>query len=169
MRRSNTITAIAGSRAGGVADLVSGLQDYLGQSASLVLLDDCSDSTTFTQSLDRALKNRTTDGITVMLVPSSVPWGLLWVRDAKQKLAHLRHSSKFVSLAFVADPLTLWRTISDEATFAEMDVPWMSLLPLTDAFVRHWLEEQQLPNDGDRRKQILQVTGFWPSFLQELV
>jgi hypothetical protein len=169
MRRSNTITAIAGSRAGGVEDLVPGLQDYLGQSASFVLLDDCSDRASFSRSLDRELKGRTTDGITVMLVPSSVPWSAIWVQDAKQKLALLRHPSKFVSLAFVADPLTLWGAISDEATFAGMDVPWMSLLPWTDEFVRHWLEERQLPNDVEQRKQILQVTGFWAGLLQEIV
>lgn len=169
MRRSNTITAIAASRAGGIEDLVSGLQDYLGQSASLVLLDDCSDSASFSRSLDRELKGRTADGITVMLVPSSVPWSALWVQDAKQKLALLRHPSKFVSLAFVADPHTLWGAISDEATFAGMDVPWMSLLPWTDEFVRHWLEERQLPNDVEQRKQILQVTGFWAGLLQEIV
>ncbi|MER2518429.1 MAG: ATP-binding protein [Candidatus Accumulibacter phosphatis] len=169
MRRSNTITAIAGSRAGGVEDLVPGLQDYLGQSASFVLLDDCSDRASFSRSLDRELKGRTTDGITVILVPCSVPWSALWVQDAKQKLALLRHSSKFVSLVFVADPLTLWGAISDETTFAGMDVPWMSLLPWTDEFVRHWLEERQLPNDVEQRKQILQVTGFWAGLLQEIV
>jgi len=104
-----------------------------------------------------------------MLVPSTVPWSALWVQDAEQKLASLRSDSKFVSLVFVADPLTLWGAIGDDATFSGMDVPWMSLLPWRDEFVRHWLEEQQLPNDPDLRKQVWLVTGFWTGLLQDLV
>lgn len=169
LRRANTVTAVAGSHAGGVLDLVAGLQDYLGQGGSLALLDGCADRAAFVRSLDQVLKNRTTDGVTVMLVPSTVPWSALWVQDAEQKLATLRSDSKFVSLVFVADPLTLWGAIGDDATFSGMDVPWMSLLPWRDEFVRHWLEEQQLPNDADLRKQVWLVTGFWSGLLQDLV
>lgn len=169
MRRENTVTALAGNGAGGITGVVETLRDYVGETAGVVVLDDCPDTSSFTKSLDRALKARETEGNTVIVVPSTAPWSAGWIDAADQKLNLLRSPSKFVSLIFLADPLTLWSAMSEKASFAEIRVPWMSLLPWTDEFVKHWLAEQQLPSEKETRHQIRQVTGYWPAALQELV
>jgi hypothetical protein len=169
MRRENTVTAVAGSSAGGISEVVESLRDYVGETAGVVVLEDCTDTSSFTRSLDRALKARETEGNTLMVIPSTVPWSAGWIEAGSQKLNLLRSPTKFVSLVFLADPLTLWSAMSDRPTFAGMQVPWMSLLPWTDEFVKHWLTEQQLPSEKETRQKIRQVTGYWPSALQELV
>lgn len=169
MRRENTVTALAGTSAGGITEVVEALRDYVGETAGVVVLDDCPDTSLFIKSLDLALKTRETEGNTVIVVPSTAPWSAGWIDAADQKLNLLRSPSKFVSLIFLADPLTLWSAMSDRASFAEMRAPWMSLLPWTDEFVKHWLAEQQLPSEKETRHQIRQVTGYWPAGLQELV
>ncbi|MCW5283191.1 ATP-binding protein [Verminephrobacter eiseniae] len=170
MRRENTVTAIAGSHAGGISDVIEALRDYVGETAQVkVLEDDCLDTMSFTHALDRALKARETEGNTLVLVPATVAWSSEWIEAGRQKLNLLRSPSKFVSLVFLANPVTLWGAMSDRATFADMQVPWMSLLPWADEFVKHWLTEQQLPSEKETRQQVRQVTGYWASALQDLV
>lgn len=169
MRSENTITALAGNSAGGITQVVEALRDYVGGTAGVVVLDDCPDTPSFAKSLDRALKARDTEGNTLIVVPSTAPWSAGWIDAAEQKLNLLRSPSKFVSLVFLADPLTLWSAMQDRASFVGMRAPWMSLLPWTDEFVKHWLAEHQLPSEKETRHQVRQVTGYWPSALQELV
>lgn len=169
MRSENTITALAGNSAGGIAQVVEALRDYVGGTAGVVLLDDCPDAPSFAKSLDRALKARDTEGNTLIVVPSTAPWSAGWIDAAEQKLNLLRSPSKFVSLVFLADPVTLWSAMRDRASFVGMRAPWMSLLPWTDEFVKHWLADHQLPSEKETRHQVRQVTGYWPSALQELV
>ena len=168
LSRENTVHAIAGTPAGGIFDIVPGLQDYLGQSGNLVIFNDCSDRFAFKDMLERALEKRKSDSITVMVIPSILPWSYLWINDAKQKISRLTSDNKFVSLLFLADPQTLWGAISDAVTFESMDIPWMSLLPWQDRFVSYWLSDQPFLNNVDR-KRILNVTGYWSKFLVELV
>ncbi|WP_244195485.1 ATP-binding protein [Caballeronia arationis] len=169
MRRQNSVRALAGSEAGGIMQIAETMRDYVGETAGVVVLNDCPDTASFTRSLDQALKGRVTEGSTLVIVPSSVPWSSGWITAAEQKLHMLRSPSKFVSLVFLADPVTLWSAISDRSTFAAMSEPWMSLLPWSDEFVKHWLAEQQLPSEKETRQQIRQVTGYWGFALQELV
>jgi len=170
LRRTNSVAAVAGTRAAGIDELVTGLQDYLGQNGSLTVLDDCPDQSDFIRTLARALDKRKTEGISVLVVPPNVPWSSLWIEEATQKIKHLKSDSKFVSLVFLADPGTLWTAVSDENTFVAMDMrPWISLLPWQDGFVQHWLQDQQFPINGDQRKGLRHATGFWPGLLLDLV
>jgi len=169
LRPANTITAISGSRAGGIEEIHAGLTDYLGQTGTVVLLDECADHATFGRMFDKTLKGRTTAGNTLIVVPATVPWSALWLEDARKKMDQLRSDSKYVSLVFVADAGTLWGSVCNGDLFSAMEPPWITLLPWRDAFVRHWLEELQLPNDQEMRKSIHQVTSYWPGLLLELV
>ncbi|WP_244250993.1 ATP-binding protein [Burkholderia gladioli] len=169
MRRQNSVRALAGSEAGGIMQIAETMRDYVGETAGVIVLNDCPDTASFTRSLDQALKVRVTEGNTLVIVPSSVPWSSGWIHAAERKLQMLRSPSKFVSLVFLADPVTLWSAIGDRSTFAAMSEPWMSLLPWSDEFVKHWLAEQQLPSEKETRQQIRQVTGYWGFALQELV
>ena len=168
--RPTNITIISGCLAGGVTEIHAGLKDYLGQTGNSILFDKCTDREIFGNELNRTMKNRSSEGTTVIVVPHTVPWSALWLQDARKKMNHLRSEQRHVSMVFVADPKLLWEILIDEDTLIEVGMPWMTLLPWQDAFVRHWLEELQLTKDDpDLQKSIMQVTGYWPYLLFDLV
>lgn len=89
----------------------------------------------------------------------------MWVRDAKRLLDGLRSANHFVSLVFVADPEMIWGSLADEV-MQELEIPWMSMLPWRESFVRQWLEDLKLPNITST---LGVATGFWPNLLYSLV
>lgn len=168
LQRSNEITIVAGTEASGIGDVAASLEDYLGGGSSLGILSNCHDRNTFSNALQVALVDRPKDQVSVFVIPETVPWTNLWIDEAAQKLKSLRSDNKFASLVFVADPSTLWRQLSDHASSARKDLPWISLLQWSDGFLRHWLEEQQLQLDAEDRRRLAYATGLWPNLITEL-
>lgn len=169
LRRANSVTAIAGTRAAGIDEIIPALKDYLGQSGDLEVLDDCRDRPSFTRSLDRVLKARGREGTTVVVVPWFTPWTADWVVEARHRLSRLSSHNRFVSMVFLAEPATLWRLGDEHPGLHALDVAWMSLLPWHDGFVRHWLQELHLPNDLEQRRRLAEATGNWPELLYGLL
>jgi hypothetical protein len=167
LRHENSVLALAGSAAAGSAGLVPALKDYLELTGSgtLVEIDGCGDHVSFTKALENVARNKKHEGLTLVVVPNTLPWGGVWVRDAKHFLERLRSPSRFLSLVFVADPETMWGALADEV-LRELDIPWMSMLPWRESFVRQWLEDLKLPNVTG---PLGSATGFWPSLLYSLV
>lgn len=161
----SSVSLVAASVASGIENLLPGLRDQPGMADSrlFVQLDGATDKKSFEQALDKEIKKRVADGITVILVPPSAPWDTEWVTAAQAKVKSLKSITSFVSVVFVADPQRLWAlaaTISDQNEWAE---PWLSVLPWARGFVRKWLEELQLPTDAVDRLEVL--TGFWGGLL----
>jgi hypothetical protein len=162
----SSVSLVAASKASGIDNLLPGLRDQPGMADSrlFVQLDGATDNKSFTQELDKEIKRRVTDGITVMLVPPSVPWNTEWVEAAQAKVKALKSATSFVSVVFVADPQRLWElaaTLGEQDEWAE---PWLSVLPWDRGFVRTWLEELQLPTDSVDR--LGELTGFWGGLLE---
>lgn len=162
----SSVLLIAASEAAGAGNLLSGLRDQPGAADTrlFVQLDRASDKKSFMQDLDKEVKNRVSNGITVMLVPAAVPWDAEWVSAARAKLHALKSVRSFVSVVFAADPPRLWAlaaAVPERAAWAE---PWLSVLPWTRGFVRKWLEELQFPTDAVDRLQLL--TGYWGGLLE---
>lgn len=167
LSQENSILALAGSVAAGSDGLVPALKDYLALTSSGTLLEinGCGDHVAFASALENITKKNQYDGLTLVVVPDTVPWSGIWVRDAKRLLARLRSPSRFVSVVFVADPVMMWGVLGDEA-LRELEIPWMSMLPWRESFVRQWLEDLKLPNVSER---LGAATGFWPSLLYSMV
>ena len=167
LSQENSILALAGSVAAGSDGLVPALKDYLAltSSGTLVEIGGCGDHVAFASALENITKKKQYDGLTLVVVPDTVPWSGIWVRDAKRLLARLRSPSRFVSVVFVADPVMMWGALGDEV-LRELEIPWMSMLPWRESFVRQWLEDLKLPNVSER---LGAATGFWPSLLYSMV
>ena len=136
----------------------------MSESRVFVALDRSSDKKAFAQELDREVKNRVAEGITVMLVPASVPWDAEWVAAARAKLNALTSKTKFVSVVFAADPKRLWELSAAAPAGTPWVEPWLSVLPWDRGFVRKWLEELQFSPDAVDRLQSL--TGYWGGLLE---
>ncbi|MCK6434512.1 MAG: hypothetical protein L6Q68_15980 [Aquabacterium sp.] len=65
--------------------------------------------------------------------------------------------------------VTLWRLLDDDRALESGELPWMSLLQWSDAFLRHWLEERQIQLDADDRRLLIRATGLWPALVTDLV
>lgn len=167
LSQESSILALAGSVAAGSDGLVPALKDYLALTGSgaLVEIDGCGDHVAFGSALENIIKKKQYDGLTLVVVPDTVPWSGIWVRDAKRLLARLRSPTRFVSVVFVADPVMMWGALGDEV-LRELEIPWMSMLPWGESFVRQWLEDLKLPNVSER---LGAATGFWPSLLYSMV
>ncbi len=167
LQADNTVTAIAGTLAAGIGDLEEAMRIYVQQSGlgAFHLVDDVADTHAFGLRLKDLLERRVKEGHTLVIIGSSAPWTSLWVREAKQILGRLRSHNSFVAVCFIADPETLWGTVSDDS-FPELDVPWISLLPWHKSFVRQYLEDLQLSTSID---VIRKASGFWPDLMYALV
>ena len=165
MQMRSSVSLIAASEAAGASNLAAGLRDQPGMSESrvFVALDRSSDKKSFSQELDREVKNRIAEGITLMLVPSSVPWDVEWVALARAKLNALTSRTKFVSVVFAADPKRLWELVLAAPIGVSWPEPWLSILPWDRGFVRKWLEELQFPPDAVDR--LYPLTGYWGGLL----
>jgi hypothetical protein len=168
IERENSVTIITGTLAAGIDGVVGSLQDYLGSDADPIVLTNCMDRQSFSNTLGSALLGREKDLVTSIIVPDSLPWSELWLAEAQQRLKRLLSANKFASLVFVAEPATLWRLIRDDSNGDDTRPPWMSLLHWRDEFLRHWLEERQLQLEPEDRRRLGEVTGYWPALVMEL-
>lgn len=165
MQLRSSVLLVAASEGAGGANLVSSLRDQPGISErrTFVALDRSSDRKAFTQELDREVQRRVAEGLTLMLVPASIPWDSEWVAVARAKLSALTSKTKFVSVVFAADPRRLWELTSAPPSSRPWEDPWLTVLPWDREFVRKWLEELQFPLEAVGRLDSL--TGFWGGLL----
>jgi hypothetical protein len=162
--RQNFITVVTGNEAAGIGDVASSLSDYLGNGVLSASLAGCADRATFGSRLQRMLSERK-DQVSVFVVPETMPWTDLWLKEAQARLNNLRSNSRLASIVFVAEPATLWRLLRDEEAAMADELPWMPLLHWNDGFLRHWLDECQLQIEPEERGRLAEVTGLWPAFI----
>jgi hypothetical protein len=162
----SSVLLVAASEAAGGTNLLAGLRDQPGAADGrlFVQLDRATDKRTFTQELDKEIRKRVSDGITVMLVPTTAPWDSEWVVAARAKLNALKSVTSFVSVVFAADPQRLWALAPGLADRAQWVEPWLSVVPWSRGFVRKWLEELQYPTDPVDR--LCSLTGYWGGLLE---
>jgi len=162
----NSVLLVAGSVASGLNNLLAALREQPGMSGAgrFVQLDRQTTRAAFSQELDKEVQKRVGEGVTVMLVPATVPWDAEWVLVARAKLKALRSTTRFVSVVFAADPEQLWTLAAPVPDQAQWVEPWLSILPWSRGFVRKWLEELQLPvEEADR---LYELTGNWGELLE---
>jgi hypothetical protein len=158
----NSVLLVAGSMASGLGNLLAGLREQPGMSDTgrFVQIDRPTTRAAFSQELDKEVQRRVGEGVTVMLVPATVPWDAEWVLAARAKLKALRSVSSFVSVVFTADPMQLWALAAPVPDQAQWVEPWLSILPWSRGFVRKWLEELQLPvEEADRLYELTRLSN----------
>jgi hypothetical protein len=164
MQLRNSVLILAASDAAGGGHLLAGLhnQPGLANTRSFVAIDAVRDRQAFGQTLDREVRQRESEGLTLMFVPAQVPWDGEWVATARTKLNALTSKSSFVTVVFAADPARLWALADDAGLQVQ---PWLSVLPWPRGFVRKWLEDLQLTADTavDR---LAPLTGYWGGLLE---
>ncbi|OJY83092.1 MAG: hypothetical protein BGP23_08555 [Lysobacterales bacterium 66-474] len=170
LQRGNTVSIAAGTLAAGFGDAIADLESYQNNVVPPVVLATAIDRRQFGSSLQTALASRSQDEVTLFAVPDTAPWSLGWLREAQEQLHRLVSNRKFASVVFFADPITLWRLIQESGSGneAEPALPWMSFGKWKQEFLRHWLDERQLSLDPDERSRVIDLTGLWPSLIQEL-
>lgn len=162
----NSVLLVAGSAASGLNNLLAGLREQPGMSDTgrFVQIDRSTTRAAFSQELDKEVQRRVGEGVTVLLVPATVPWDAEWVLAARAKLKALRSTTSFVSVVFAADPMQLWTLAAPVPDQAQWVEPWLSILPWSRGFVRKWLEELQLPVEEAGR--LYELTGYWGGRLE---
>ena len=162
----NSVLLVAGTEASGLNNLLAGLREQPGMSDTgrFVQIDRPLSRVAFAQELDKEVRKRVGDGITVMLVPATVPWDAEWVLATRAKLKALKSTTSFVSVVFAADPVQLWTLAAPVPDQAQWVEPWLSILPWSRGFVRKWLEELQLPVEAADR--LYELTGYWGGLLE---
>ena len=165
LQKDNFITIVTGNEAAGIDKVADHLHDYLGSGELPLVIGDCSDRPTFSTRLQGLLADRVKDQVSVFVVPESMPWTDLWLKEARTRLGGLRAANRFASVVFVAEPATLWRLLRDGEGAVGNDFPWMSLLHWNEGFLRHWLDDSDLNLEPDERRRLASATGLWPALV----
>jgi len=165
LKREYFITVVTGNEAAGIASVAADLRDYLGNGELPVVINKCADRPSFGARLQGLLTERVKDQVSVFVVPESMPWTDLWLKEAQTRLNALRSGNRFASLVFVAEPATLWRLLRDADGLGGNEFPWMSLLHWNDGFLRNWLEDCNLPLEQEERGRLADATGLWPALI----
>ena len=161
------ITVIAGSRNGHI-DLVA---DYLAVRESKLFK-----KLRLTKKIDdfkRALvefKPQSSDVTNMVFVPPETPWTGEWLKEARRVLKRRKHGP-LIRLVLLADPDTLWRVMEEPDLVDQVGgIKWCVIRPWhDDAFMRRWLDDNQLPSDRPHRRELLEVTGGWPVLLERFI
>ena len=165
LRARSGVAVISGCDAaeiGGVADFLS----QRVEKQSFQRLSDSVDVMEFRQNLMK-LQPRSTNVVNVVLVPQEAAWDSEWLEVAtsalrKKKTGHL------LRVVFVAQPDRLWQVmIGLEAS--QIDPEWIGIGPWDEVFVRQWLEDNTLPNDRDRARSLMAISGGWSMVLDRFV
>jgi len=108
-----------------------------------------------------------------LLVTANCPWSDLWIGEALDKVKGLKSSTSFVRIAFVADPGTAWRIVSQApgllTSYQESGVTNFTVRPWHENALKQWLDECCIiASEKRQRDNIAEITGNWPVLLRKL-
>lgn len=153
---NNGVSLVTGVRAAGFDDLRHFMTK---QVPGLQWRSDITSLGEFRRSLDA----RREKGSTVLVLPSDVPWGDAWIKEALDKVGRLKATDKRLRVVFVADPDMLWRVIGVAAELEELGLECLPLRPWSEGFLRQWLEDIRMAGDAHPvRQSLAAATGLWP-------
>ncbi len=108
-----------------------------------------------------ALRRRPPGAASLAVVPPAAPWDGAWIEHALQWTGRLQSVAGSVHVVFIADPGIAWRVEPGDPG----SVARTTLQPWSDTFLRHWLDDVDLPSDRDLRNLVLAATGGWPGLI----
>ena len=148
---------------------IGSVADFLSQrieKQSLQRLSTAGGVVEFRQDLTK-LQPRSANVINVVLVPQEVTWDVEWLKVAASVLKR-KKTGHLLRVVFVTDPDRLWHLMIELET-SRVEPEWIGVGPWDEVFVRQWLEDNTLPNDRERAKALMEVSGGWSMVLDRFV
>jgi hypothetical protein len=159
------VFVIAGCRAAGLDDCAARIKVLFPDQSQIRMLgphETWSD-------LARILRSTPRKKPLAVVVPSELGWKSAWVRDATDILARRARPSE-PKVIFLCSASKLWDLLSDASgnSLPQTDgIHWLTLAPWGDDAARVWLDDIGILANADQRREIRDVTGYWPSLLYE--
>ena len=165
LRARSGVAVVSGCDAAGIGTVVDFLSQRI-EKQSFQRLSDSMDAVEFRQNLMK-LQPRSTNVINVVLVPQEAAWDSEWLKVATTALRR-KKTGHLLRVVFVAQPDRLWQVmIGLEAS--PTDPEWIGIGPWDEVFVRQWLEDNTLPNDRNRARSLMAISGGWSMVLDRFV
>ena len=165
LRATSGVAVVCGCQAADVAQVRDFLYKRI-EKTSYREFPDCADVRQFRQNLMN-LQPRSTNVITVVLIPYQREWNAEWLEVAESALRR-KKTGRWIKVLFVADPETLWR-VMDEAREKKNEVDWVSIGLWDEVFLRHWLGDNNLPHGAEEVSGLMKISGGWPMLLEKFV
>jgi hypothetical protein len=157
------VSLVVGTKAGGLDDLQHFLRARGGAFQWKAAL------TTHLDEFARLLDVRREEGSNVLVIPAEVPWTDAWIRNALEKVRKLTSRDRRLHIVFVADSRVLWQLIPAMQELEQLGLEVIPLRPWNEAFLSQWIDDTHITgNDEGLRKELLKVTGLWPSAILPL-
>ena len=170
LRARSGVAVISGCDAAEIGSVADFLSQRI-EKQSFQRLSDSMDVVDFRQNLMK-LQPRSANVINVVLVPPEAEWDSEWLAVATSALKRKR-TGHLLRVVFVAQPDRLWQVmIGLEASRLDperKDPEWIGIGPWDEVFVRQWLEDNTLPNDRDRARSLMEISGGWSMVLDWFV
>jgi hypothetical protein len=162
----NSTYLVIGTKASGLSDLYTSLDKGFYEDIHVVLNKNIrTKSDIITEIVN--FRKAGTNTRNILLLPSNCDWDASWVDTANSELNQLDKVKVHLSIVFIADGEHLWKHPKMFSAFRPNRV--LTLSPWTDEAVRHWFNDTNLGNpDPEMRRNIQQITGFWPTMLYKL-
>ena len=164
----NGVSVVCGLTAAGYDDVLR----FLSRSGFVVPLERSLTRREFGEELVSHYDRRS-EGTTIYVVPSTVPWDKEWVEESLQRVRHLNlrgRRDKNVRVLFMAGAARLLQIYSahgglDELGFQE-GLEWVPLRPWREGFLLQWMNDVGIPDATEKCPKIIQHTGGWWTLLQ---
>ncbi|MDE2742550.1 MAG: hypothetical protein OXI58_13240 [Gemmatimonadota bacterium] len=169
LRRNGGVTVVAGTSAVNIEDIgkfLSGRIESSHQKKEGPLyqkLERFKDVNAFSQHL-RKLRPDARQGTHVYLVPLETSWDVHWIEEATNSLDAIKRGP-YIRVVFVADSAKLWHIL--ETTEDNRRSDWIYAGPWNHIFLRQWCDDNNLPIDHSKVKDLLDISGGWPFFLEK--
>ena len=165
LRARGGVAVVSGCDAAGIGTVVDFLSQRI-EKQSFQRLPDSTDAVEFRLNLMK-LQPRSVNVVSVVLVPQEAAWDAEWLEVATTALRK-KKTGRLLRVVFVAHPERLWQVmVGLEAS--PTDPEWIGIGPWDEVFVRQWLEDNTLPNDRDRARSLMAISGGWSMVLDRFV
>ena len=169
LRRNGGVTVVAGTSAVNIEDIgkfLSGRIESSHQKKEGPLyqeLERFKDVDAFSQHL-RKLRPDARQGTHVYLVPLGTSWDVHWIEEAINSLDAIKRGP-YIRVVFVADSAKLWHIL--ETTEDNRRIDWIYAGPWNHIFLRQWCDDNNLPINQSKVKDLLDISGGWPFILEK--
>ena len=169
LRRNGGVTVVAGTNAVNIEDIgkfLSGRLESVHPKKESPLYQELGrfkDVNAFSQHL-RKLRPNARQGTHVYLVPLETSWDVHWIEEATHSLDVIQRGP-YIRVVFVADSAKLWHIL--ETTEDNRPIDWVYAGPWNHIFLRQWCDDNNLPIDQSKVKDLLDISGGWPFILEK--
>ncbi|MEZ4702709.1 MAG: hypothetical protein R2834_20415 [Rhodothermales bacterium] len=167
----NGITLIFGT----IASSIHRVADYLqsrAMDADVRVFTAGTETTAFVNWLEENTSSHRKAGVTLLVVPESIPWSSHWIEMAEGRIASLSSSRAFVRVVFLGDADTAMRfTREHEKRLPQIETLQVQIITLTPWHANAlylWLDQMEPSVDEAMAKHISHATANWPFLLDHL-